>query len=78
MNAPSESTADVAAHVLSEQCRQIPFLTIHGVGIGDDTLIVYCRAKRNAQRQIPVRFEHDGATYTVKYVLCSVAPAALR
>lgn len=78
MNPVDEATGDLAAKALAEHCRQLPFLTVHGVGIGDDTLVVYCRAKRNAQRQIPASFQHAGVTYTVKYVLCSVTPAFLR
>ena len=60
-----------AAEALDAHCRTIDGLTVHGVGIGDGALYVYCRAKRNAQRLIPKTFEG----HAVKYVLCKVTPS---
>jgi hypothetical protein len=56
------------AESLRVLCAAIPYLTVHGVGIGDRAFYVYCCAKRSAQKLIPKT--HEG--HAVKYVLCAV------
>lgn len=68
MNPP---TLEEIAAQLEQLLREIPMLTVHGVGFSVDTFIVYCRAKAHAEKRIPKK--HHG--FTVKYVLCKVLPA---
>lgn len=69
----ADSLADACAR-LHAVCGAIPGLTVHGVGVGDGALYVYCRAKHNAQQRIPKKFEE----HTVKYVLCKAMPGGKR
>lgn len=65
---------DAAVKELHTSLATIPHLTVHGVGTAGDELIVYCRAKYNAQKRIPK--EHAGLA--VKYVLCAAIPAGAK
>ncbi len=63
-----------AINALEAALQAIDGLTVHGIGVGFGELIVYCRAKRNAQLCIPKTI--DGIA--VKYVLCKVMPGGAK